>query len=198
MALVERIGPAGHLFVPVLVSPDVQESRPPTDTALVVNGGMSSTDVLELLEHLRRADCCVWVAGGWGVDALAGKQTRVRRDLDLAVDSAHESLAIGVLTGRGFDIETDWRPVRVELAAPRDKWVNLHPVVLDAGGDGVQADLNGGQFTYPAACFVTGLIAGHVVPCLSVQQQIDFHTGYEPRGVDLADLRVLNDLQAKR
>jgi lincosamide nucleotidyltransferase A/C/D/E len=38
------------------------------------------------------------------------------------------------------------------------------------------------------------VIGGRVVPCLSIEQQITFHTGYEPRDVDLADLRLLHEL----
>jgi lincosamide nucleotidyltransferase A/C/D/E len=160
----------------------------------MVTGGMSSTDVLHVLNNLVGAGCRVWVGGGWGVDALAGKQTRQHRDHDLALDSAQESVAIAVLTDQAFRIETDWRPARVELAAPGGRLVDLHPVVFGPTGDGVQADVNGGLFTYPAAGFVTGVIGGRVVPCLSIEQQITFHTGYEPRDVDLADLRLLHEL----
>ena len=47
---------------------------------------MRLADVVEILSDLRAAGCRVWVAGGWGVDALVGRQTRPHRDLDLAVD----------------------------------------------------------------------------------------------------------------
>jgi lincosamide nucleotidyltransferase A/C/D/E len=157
--------------------------------------GMSAADVLPILDQLRAAGCRVWVGGGWGVDALVGRQTRPHRDLDLAIDASDEATAIAVLTALGFRVETDWRPVRVELAAPGARWVDLHPVVFAEDGSGNQADLDGGTFSYPAACFVTGVIAGRVVPCLSVDQQIAFHAGYEPRDVDLADLRQLQALR---
>lgn len=45
-----------------------------------------------------------------------------------------------------------------------------HPVTFDAAGDGIQLDVNGGRFRYPAACFVTGRIAGSIAPCLSAGQ----------------------------
>jgi lincosamide nucleotidyltransferase A/C/D/E len=45
--------------------------------------------VLEVLSAL--SACRVWAAGGWGVDALVGHQTRDHRDLDLALDAAHEA-----------------------------------------------------------------------------------------------------------
>lgn len=157
---------------------------------------MDASEVHRVLEALAGAGCRVWVAGGWGVDALAGRQTRPHRDLDLALDATGEAAALGALTAHGYAVETDWRPVRVELAAPGARWVDLHPVVFDAAGRGTQAGLDGTTFAYPAGCLVTGTIGGREVGCLSVAQQVAFHTGYPPRDVDLADLALLRRLAA--
>jgi lincosamide nucleotidyltransferase A/C/D/E len=46
---------------------------------------MSIPDVTAVLTALDRAHVRHWVAGGWGVAALVGRQTREHRDLDLAV-----------------------------------------------------------------------------------------------------------------
>jgi hypothetical protein len=54
-------------------------------------------EVLGVLDALTSASCMVWVAGGWGVDALVGGQTRAHRDLDLAVDARHAAIAIQIL-----------------------------------------------------------------------------------------------------
>jgi Aminoglycoside-2''-adenylyltransferase len=86
--------------------------------------GMSLQEVLAVLDALASSDCRVWVAGGWGVDALFGRQTRAHRDLDLAVDARHMATAIQILEGRGYSVETDWWPVRIELAAAGKGWVN--------------------------------------------------------------------------
>jgi lincosamide nucleotidyltransferase A/C/D/E len=155
---------------------------------------MSGAAVLGVLDALRRAGCRVWIGGGWGVDALVGRPTRPHRDLDLAIDATDEPAALSVLAGLGYRVETDWRPVRVELAGPGGCWVDLHPVVFAADGSGVQAGLDGGSFFYPAGCFVTGVVDGQVVPCLSVEQQLEFHRGYPLREVDRADLRHLTVL----
>jgi hypothetical protein len=40
-------------------------------------------EVVDVLERLDRAGVPVWLDGGWGVDALVGRQTRAHRDLDL-------------------------------------------------------------------------------------------------------------------
>ena len=155
--------------------------------------GMSISTVLEILSVLEAHECRIWIAGGWGVDALLGRQTRSHRDLDLAVDAEHEALAVELLGGLGYQVETDWRPVRVELAS-QDGWVDLHPVVFDQTGVGRQADVNGGQFHYPREAFTVGVLGDRPVPCLSRPAQIRFHSGYQPRATDVHDLALLDDL----
>jgi lincosamide nucleotidyltransferase A/C/D/E len=72
--------------------------------------------------------------------------------------------------------------------------VDLHPVRFDAHDHGRQADLGGGHFEYPSGCVVSGRIAGRVVGCLSVEQQLRFRAGYELRDVDRHDLALLASL----
>ncbi|MFG1921883.1 nucleotidyltransferase domain-containing protein [Cryptosporangium sp. NPDC048952] len=130
---------------------------------------------MSVLGALAAAGCRAWVSGGWGVDALVGRQSRPHRDLDLALDASHEREALDALAQLGYGVETDWRPVRVELARAGCSWVDLHPVVFGEAGHGRQAGLGGALFSYPRDCFVTGRIAGVQVGC------------YEPRDVDRAD-----------
>jgi lincosamide nucleotidyltransferase A/C/D/E len=153
-------------------------------------------EVHAVLEALNGARCPLWIGGGWGVDALAGRQTRAHRDLDLLIVAAKEDTALTALAGLGYAVETDWRPVRVEVGAPGRGWVDLHPVVFDAEGNGVQAGLDGARFSYPRDCFTTGRIGERTVPCLTVECQLRLHQGYAPRPVDLADLEVLRNLSA--
>jgi lincosamide nucleotidyltransferase A/C/D/E len=152
---------------------------------------MPLTEVLALLEVLSKSGCRFWVGGGWGVDALCGRQTRAHRDLDLAVDLRDAQGAIDTLARRGYIIDTDWRPVRVELIHPGLGWVDLHPVAFDESGHGRQADVDGGWFDYPPGSFTFGNLADVVVPCLSLNQQLRFRRGYELREVDRHDLHLL-------
>ena len=94
---------------------------------------MQLAEVHEILAELLKAGCRVWVAGGWGVDALIGRQTRPHRDLDLAVDANDETPAVWMLERRGYQVETDLGPVRVELAAWSRGWVDLHPDLRPCG-----------------------------------------------------------------
>lgn len=159
--------------------------------------GMDLGEVLGVLADLAEAGCAIWVAGGWGVDALVGRQTRLHRDLDLAVDARTEMEALSALERRGYRMETDWRPVRVEMIAEGRGWVDVHPVVFDATGHGRQADLGGEQFDYPPRSFDQGSLGGVRVPCLSRDQQPRFHIGYEPRTIDLHDLALLERLASR-
>ncbi len=134
---------------------------------------MTAVEVLDVLVALSNAKCRVWVSGGWGVDALVGRQSRPHRDLDLAVDSIHEAAAISTLTAGGYTITTDWRPARVELAAAGLRWVDLHPVAFDKIGEGRQAGINGASFIYPTDCFAPGSIGGQQVPCLGSSSNFD-------------------------
>ncbi len=155
---------------------------------------MTATEVHAVLDALAGVGCQAWIGGGWGVDALVGAQTRPHRDLDLLIVAEAERAALRVLADRGYRIETDWRPVRVEVVAAEGGRVDLHPLSFDESGNGRQAGLDGTSFAYPAECFTTGTIAGRDVACLSVQQQLLFHSGYEPRDIDRADLALLHRL----
>ena len=166
-----------------------------------MGGGLTAAEVLRVLAALDAGGQRAWIAGGWGVDALVGRQTRVHRDLDLAVDAAEASVdqALVVLHGIGYKIETDWRPTRVELAAEGQRWVDLHPVVFDDHGTGWQTNVDDlPPFRYPPEAFTRGYIEGEAVGCLSVEQQLRFHTGYQPRPQDLADIKLLRLLHRRR
>jgi lincosamide nucleotidyltransferase A/C/D/E len=162
--------------------------------------GLTGAEALRVVAALDSVGLRTWVGGGWGVDALLGRQTRVHRDLDLALDVTHVTLdlALSALETLDYSVETDWRPTRVEVAAPFARWVDLHPVVFDDQGIGWQANADGlPPFRYPPNAFTHGLINGSGVRCLSVAQQLLFHSGYPPRPHDLADTMLLQGLQAR-
>ncbi|MFC0541202.1 nucleotidyltransferase domain-containing protein [Kutzneria chonburiensis] len=150
---------------------------------------LTATDVHEILGLLRGFD--VWIAGGWGIDALLGEQTREHRDLDLLHRREQETAVVAALTEAGFGETVDWRPVRFVMADDH-KEIDLHPLVFDKDGSAVQESLEPGKpFRYPAECFVTGTIGGARVPCLSAEQQVYFHQGYEPTERDRQDMARL-------
>ena len=155
---------------------------------------MDVAEVLKVLDAVRSTGCRFWLEGGWGVDALVGRQTRPHRDVDVDFDADYEDEVLEVLSRLGYSIETDWRPNRVELSAPGARWVDLHPLVIDDTGDARQAALDGGWHELHRSWFTTGVLGEVRVPCVSVEAQRLFHAGYELRAVDRLDLAQLDRL----
>ncbi|MFB7512819.1 nucleotidyltransferase domain-containing protein [Streptomyces sp. NPDC056144] len=153
---------------------------------------MTAEDVLFVLVLLRREKADVWIGGGWGIDALVGEQTRDHRDLDLMYRQEQEDVVMAALRADGFMETLDWRPIRFVMAAPDGREIDLHPLVFADDGSAIQASPQPEQpFSYPSSCFVTGTIHGTPVPCLSAEQQVYFHQGYEPRERDRHDMEQL-------
>ncbi|NNC75859.1 MAG: amino acid transporter [Acidimicrobiia bacterium] len=143
--------------------------------------------LLNLLEDVG-IECVV--AGGWGVDALVGRQTRDHGDLDVILPADDESTAIEALTGAGFEISTDWRPIRFAMTHPDGREIDLHPVRQGPAGSMIQ-EVFEGHLTYPADEITTGIIDRRLVRCISAALQIRFHDGYEPQEKDRADVATL-------
>ena len=153
---------------------------------------MRAEDVLNVLGVLSAVGGDVWVGGGWGVDALVGRETRPHRDLDLMHRVEQEPTVVAALAAAGFAETLDWRPVRFVVTGPAGLEIDLHPLAFAADGSAVQASFEADRpFEYPARCFVTGRIGGSIVNCLSAEQQVYFHQGYEPEDRDRHDMAQL-------
>ncbi|WP_435303955.1 nucleotidyltransferase domain-containing protein [Streptomyces phaeoluteigriseus] len=156
--------------------------------------GVTGDEVLEILEALRGSGSDVWIGGGWGIDALLGRQTRPHRDLDLMHRQEQEPTVVAALSQAGFVESLDWRPARFVVTDATGREIDLHPLVFAPDGSATQASLEPGRpFVYPAACFVTGTIRHSTVPCLSAEQQVYFHQGYEPTDRDRQDMARLRE-----
>lgn len=154
---------------------------------------MAESDVLTVVDSLIHAGVDVWIAGGWAVDAVVGETTRPHRDLDLAVRSDHLETATAALGQLGYARTLDLLPVRLVMEAPGGRSVDLHPVTFDATGFGRQVGGEGRVYEYPADGFGTGRIDGRTVACLTAEQLVRFHLGYEPQDHDRHDMAVLRD-----
>lgn len=155
---------------------------------------MSGVEVLRVLDRLAALGISTVVSGGWGVDALLGRQTRPHGDLDVAVPAELLETAISALRGTGYRITLDARPARVVVAGPRGT-VDLHPVQWDASGRGVQQGTASHVFVYPANdVSARGTIEGRPIRVISSRLQRAFHAGYELGDRDRHDLRVLDRL----
>jgi lincosamide nucleotidyltransferase A/C/D/E len=153
---------------------------------------MTADDVVSVLSLLHGAKADVWIGGGWGIDALVGEQTRDHDDLDLMHRQDQEDAVLAALFAAGFAEVLNWRPVRFVVRDPDGREIDLHPLVFSGDGSAVQASFEPDRpFRYPSSCFVTGTIGRTTVPCLSAEQQVRFHQGYEPRDRDRHDMTQL-------
>lgn len=150
--------------------------------------------VLEVLSLLEKNGIRYWLDGGWGVDALAGKQTREHRDIDIDFDACQMDSLLQILQDVGYTMITDERPVRMELYHSQYSYIDIHPFVLLENGKAKQSDYEGGWFEFDADFFDEVCYKGRTIPCISLKGQKIFHTGYELREVDVHDIELLNSL----
>lgn len=132
----------------------------------------------------------VWVDGGWGVDALLGKQTRPHSDLDLIIgDTTRAALEAHLLHARFKKIPVDG----IVFEAPDGLRIDIHLVSFDDAGWGSFDVGDGREWPFPPSAFAgRGRIDGRNVRCLSPEAQVHCHgQGYVPQPKDLADMQAL-------
>jgi lincosamide nucleotidyltransferase A/C/D/E len=128
------------------------------------------------------------------VDALLGEQTRDHEDLDLVVELGRVDSIQEALEDSGYEITEDERPTRLALATPGGRQIDLHTVVFDGSGGGIQTLQDGRAYRYPPEGFNSrGEVAGQALPCLTPEVQLECHTGYMPTDTDRHDVRLLTE-----
>ena len=143
---------------------------------------MTVEDVLAMLDALAAAGVHAWLAGGWGVDALLGRQTRPHTDLDLMVDDAPATVAAAtraLVAGR----------LRRVTERPASGPMPAHVLFADLTGRSV--DLLAVASADDALAPVTGVLAGRPVPCLPASAQVRLHQGIPLSRAARADIAAL-------
>lgn len=151
-------------------------------------------DLMTVVNLLESAGITYWIDGGWGVDILAGKQTRGHRDIDINFDSLHTEKLLNLLLDYGYEVDTDWKPVRIELYSEKYGYLDIHPFVLNKDGTAKQADLEGGWYEFEKDFFGNAVFEGKTIPCISVKGQKIFHSGYDLRDKDKHDILILENI----
>jgi lincosamide nucleotidyltransferase A/C/D/E len=152
---------------------------------------MGPDEVMRVLDELDAVGVVVGITGGWGIDALLGRETREHGDLDLGVDRDDVDTVVRALGLIGYRTVADQRPARLELHAPTGR-VDLHPIAWRPDGSGLQAGFDGRTFEYPVGSLSeAGSIGGRDVRCGTPELQVAFHLGYDPTDTDRRDLALL-------
>jgi lincosamide nucleotidyltransferase A/C/D/E len=151
--------------------------------------------VLAILDLLAAVGVPAWLAGGWGVDALLGRQTRPHCDIDLVIgddDPSYQQVA-QILTREGFWFaNTQYTPgIPIALCHiwrhDAGHKVEVLPVPLHEPPFAAGDDHAGGV----GQAFAEGSIDGRPVPCLAAELQLQLHNGYSQRKVDTHDVGLL-------
>jgi lincosamide nucleotidyltransferase A/C/D/E len=150
---------------------------------------MSETDAVDLLKTIEDSGIGIWIDGGWGVDALIGRQTRPHNDIDIFIEKKDRPAFIELLTLSGY------RKIDMEFSTEN------HSVWHDSSGH--EIDLHLFEFfgatslsydneTYPASVLNgEGQIGGIPVRCMTAEAQMLFHQGYEQTEKDVHDVLLL-------
>ena len=150
---------------------------------------MTPAYVLEIVELLESHGIEVWLDGGWGVDALLGKQSRPHGDLDIALRHKDVPRLRTLLEARGYrdmprEGTTDWNFV---LGDDHGHQVDVHSFTLGAAGKHVYG------IEYPANSLTgIGSLNGRAVKCIAAEHMARFRTGFEFRETDIHDVQALH------
>ena len=142
---------------------------------------MTAELAVELLDLLERNDVAVWLEGGWGIDALLERETRVHDDLDVLVRFEDVPALRRLLGGRGYAGGDEDDPLlSFYLVDAKGHQVDVHPFCVTERGDGLYRMESGRDWVYPASAFGgRGRILGREVRCLTPDIQLVCHaTGY--------------------
>jgi len=163
------------------------------------------SNVLEILDTLESSHISYLVAGGWGVDALLGHQTRKHRDLDVVLPGfeVDEPKARQALSALGFTRRSQrpagiWMPIQSLLVNRAGHQIELLSIDLDRIGASLgqtQQPEAGAVDTQDLPIAASGAIEGRRVPCLSIEVQLLAHSGYEARPSDQRDVHELEELR---
>jgi lincosamide nucleotidyltransferase A/C/D/E len=153
---------------------------------------MRARDVLAVTGAVAGVTTQWWLAGGWGVDALVGRQTRRHRDLDIVVDDNPRELVMIITALADLGLRHLAERYTPRSITPRRVWLG------DGAGHNVDflpVDLRAPPFRAAQGAptsFSTGIVGDARIPCLSPALQIEHHKKYRHRSTDRHDLRLLN------
>ena len=151
-------------------------------------------EVVRLLDAFEAAKVKAWLDGGWGVDALLGKQRRTHDDLDLVVELKDVATVEDLLRRAGYTDKDRDASLSFMVVDAEGRQVDVHPVVFDDDGNGLYQMDNGKTWTYSADGFCgAGRVGGKHVRCLSPRVQMLVHSGYELSQKDHDEIRALHD-----
>jgi lincosamide nucleotidyltransferase A/C/D/E len=151
---------------------------------------MTANDVLAFVQLLTQHLIEVCIDGGWGVDALLGRQTRRHADLDIAIQHKDVAQIRMLLEARGYHdvLRNDTRECNFVMGDDQGRLIDFHTYTFDADGKLIFG------LAYPLdSLHGTGSIQGVPVTCITPEWMVKFHTGYRLDEDDYHDVKALCD-----
>lgn len=149
--------------------------------------------VIELYKLFEASHIKIWLDGGWGIDALLEKQTRIHDDLDIVVEEENLKKLLSLLHSQGyFEVrKPDTSAWNFVLSHKDGLEIDIHVINFDKCGNGIYGPKERNVF-YPAYAFQgVGKLNDILINCLSVKYQLESHTGYALREKDVRDVNAL-------
>ena len=152
---------------------------------------MTLEDVLDVLAALDAGGIDYWVDGGWGIDALLGRQTREHRDLDLGVRLNDVPRIEMSLPHFRRESEEEWPGFRL-LKDDRGRVVDLLLVQRSEAGELWQQLAGGRRLRHEEKeSRASGYIGDRSVRCASVALQREHHDHPDATDQDRLDIEAL-------
>ena len=134
-----------------------------------MNYEMKSKDVVSIYEQLTSLGVKIWIGGGWSVDALLGKQTRIHEDLDVYIqekdlENLREYLARHEYSEVPRDDTCDWNFV---LGDRMGHTIDVHSVRFNDAGDATYGPIERSEVFTKSDLSGEGVIGGIKVKCNS-------------------------------
>jgi lincosamide nucleotidyltransferase A/C/D/E len=149
---------------------------------------MTAEYVIAIVSLLNQNDIKVAIDGGWGVDALLGKQTRTHADLDVVVNHKDVPKIRALLEAKGYQ-EVPWGDTwecNFVLGDDSGHLFDVHSCTFD------EASTNIFGVKYPFESLKgSGSINGFPVNCITPEWMVKFHSGYKLDENDYHDVKLL-------
>ena len=150
---------------------------------------MNKSDVLAPYNRLKENDIAVWIDGGWGVDALLGRQIREHQDLDIAVHHKDNASLRLLLERNGYKEEErfDSSEFMYVMKNSMGLEIDIHVFEYDDNGKNIYG------IEYPFGSLTgKGVVDGQEVNCIAPEWMFKFKTSYEPKEKDIQDVQALS------
>ncbi|MBI4708924.1 MAG: nucleotidyltransferase family protein [Candidatus Portnoybacteria bacterium] len=149
---------------------------------------MSSTDVIGLYASLENLGIKIWLDGGWAVDALLEKETRIHSDLDIAIQRKDIPKFREYLQSQGYKEKEREEDKKWDFVFGDDKEreIDVHSFEFDDNGFIVEKD------EYPDGSLDgIGTIKEQEVRCVAPKYLVQFHTRHKSKEKDYQDVYAL-------